>query len=304
MSRDNITTTSRRAFLAQTGAATLAATLWSSRSRAATRPPLCVFSKHLQFLDYTELARTCSEIGLDGIDLTVRKGGHVLPERVKEDLPKAVETIRAAGLQVPMITTNLKSGNDSFAADTLETASALGIPYFRIGGHRYEKTGDPREQLTAVETDLRSLAALAEANGMKAGYHNHSGVNYVGAPLWDLLRLYEAIGSPSLGSNFDIGHATVEGAYGDWDITARALLPHIHMVAVKDFVFEGRKPRWVPLGKGVVETTDFFRILRRADFVGPVSLHVEYKVASDEFMIKQIRNGVETLRTALRDAGY
>ena len=38
---------------------------------------VCIFSKHLQFLDYDTLGKILAEMGLDGIDLTVRTGGHV-----------------------------------------------------------------------------------------------------------------------------------------------------------------------------------------------------------------------------------
>ncbi len=45
-----------------------------------------LFSKHLQFLGYKEMAKATVEAGLDGVDLTVRPGGHVLPENVERDL--------------------------------------------------------------------------------------------------------------------------------------------------------------------------------------------------------------------------
>ena len=34
-----------------------------------------LFSKHLQFLNYTEMAEAASEMGFDGLDLTVRPKG-------------------------------------------------------------------------------------------------------------------------------------------------------------------------------------------------------------------------------------
>ena len=55
------------------------------------RVTACVFSKHLQFLDYEEVGKTAKNMGFDGIDLTVRPRGHVLPERVEDDLPRAVQ---------------------------------------------------------------------------------------------------------------------------------------------------------------------------------------------------------------------
>ncbi len=47
--------------------------------------PIFAFSKHFQFLeDFGELSDAILEAGLDGIDLTVRPGGHVEPEEVEE----------------------------------------------------------------------------------------------------------------------------------------------------------------------------------------------------------------------------
>ena len=66
---------------------------------------ICVFSKHFQWTDVKKASGIAKDIGFDGIDLTVRAGGRVLPERVESDLPTAVETVRRAGLEVPMITT-------------------------------------------------------------------------------------------------------------------------------------------------------------------------------------------------------
>jgi len=43
-----------------------------------------MFSKHLEQLNYEELADTIAEIGLDGVDLTVRSPGHVLPDGLAE----------------------------------------------------------------------------------------------------------------------------------------------------------------------------------------------------------------------------
>jgi len=86
-----------------------------------------VFSKHLQWLDYPEMAATAREIGFDGVDLTVRPNGHVLPERVKEDLPKAVEALKAEGLLADRMTTAITDPDDVLTLDVLETAAKTGV---------------------------------------------------------------------------------------------------------------------------------------------------------------------------------
>ena len=269
-------------------------------------PPLCVFSKHLHFLDYKALARTCRELGLDGVDLTVRPGGHVLPEQVETKLPEAVEAIRAEGLDVPMITTRFTDDKDPSLRAVLETARQCGIPYFRIGSHKYADQGPILDQLAGFTEEIRALMQVAEPLGLTAGYHNHSGKNYVGAPLWDLHRMYEAIGSERLGANFDVGHAMVEGAFGDWEITARLLAPWVRMMAVKDFVFEGNRPLWVPLGEGIVDTAAFLRIFReQANFSGPISMHFEYRIRNNDHMIEEVGKAVQHMRNEVYPkAGY
>lgn len=262
----------------------------AARSQEATpkAPTTCVFSKHLQFLDYRELAETCRDIGVDGVDLTVRPGGHVLPKNVKRDLPAAVEAIRDAGLQLSMITTNLISGDDPTAQPILTTASELGIKYFRVGGLRYDGVRSPAEQLPGFVEDLRSLAQLAAELNMVAAYHNHSGANQVGGPLWDLHHLLEKVDSPHLGSNFDPGHAMVEGAGGAWLANTLLMAPWVETMSVKDFGWRGDRPRWSPLGEGIVPLEEMLRLLRAEGFAGPISIHVEYKVDSHQAMIETI----------------
>src|SRR5262250_2243429 len=97
----------------------------------------CFFSKHLASMDWTRLARSVKQLGFGGIDLTVRPGGHVLPERAADDLPKAVAAIRAEGLSVPMITTGLTSAQDPAAKPILATAGKLSIPFFKPGYYKY-----------------------------------------------------------------------------------------------------------------------------------------------------------------------
>ena len=45
------------------------------------RLPIVYFSKHLQWLDWEHMAGTAKELGFDGLDVTVRKGGHESPRQ-------------------------------------------------------------------------------------------------------------------------------------------------------------------------------------------------------------------------------
>jgi hypothetical protein len=113
---------SRRSILA--GAAALLATPAAAKSKLK----VSIFSKHLQFVQGTELAKAASEIGFDGVDITVRKGGHIAPEQVKETLPPLVATLRKQGLEVPMITTEIVDADTPHAEDVIRTASDTPAP--------------------------------------------------------------------------------------------------------------------------------------------------------------------------------
>jgi L-ribulose-5-phosphate 3-epimerase len=116
-----------------------AALLGVMKSRADTAPvklKVAIFSKHLLFLHGADLPEAAAKIGFDGIDLAVRKGGHVAPERVKEDLPALVATIREHHLEVPMLTTDIADVDTPHCEDILRAMSELGIKHYRWGGFK------------------------------------------------------------------------------------------------------------------------------------------------------------------------
>jgi sugar phosphate isomerase/epimerase len=262
------------------------------------RPPLCLFSKHLPKLNYAELAHTVKQMGFDGVDLTVRPGGHVLPERAAEDLPRAVETVRGQGLAVSMITTGLTSASDPAARPTLATAGRLGVPLFKLGYWQYSAGTPIESRLAEVRRDVAALVAMGKEHGVAAGYHNHSG-NYVGAAVWDIHSIIGDMDPKWIGYYFDPCHATAEGGEGGWQISLRMALARIKMVAIKDFFWEKRAGKWemhmCPLGEGMVRWPQFFSELRAARFSGPISMHVEYEPADENAIVRDfafLRNQV------------
>src|SRR5271156_1698983 len=121
---------------------------------------ICVFSKHLQWASMSDAASIARDIGFDGIDITVRAEGHVLPERVETDLPAAVAAIHRAGLAVPMITTDIMSVETPHADAVLKTASQLGIHNYRWGFVKYPADKGIAQGLVELRPQMKALAAL------------------------------------------------------------------------------------------------------------------------------------------------
>src|SRR5947199_7134500 len=124
---------SRRAMLAG-GAALMSRPLVSNPLPSKEKLKVAIFSKHLQFISGEALAKAIAELGFDGVDITVRKGGHVEPERVARDLPALAAIFKQHGLEVPMITTDIVDAATPFAEDILKTMAGLGIHHYRFGG--------------------------------------------------------------------------------------------------------------------------------------------------------------------------
>jgi L-ribulose-5-phosphate 3-epimerase len=179
---------SRRAVLA-TAATLLAQARAGDEKRAKSKLKVAIFSKHLQFLQGDDLAKAAAEMGFDGIDLTVRKGGHVEPERVREELPALVAIIRRHGLEVPMITTDIVDAETPYAEPTLKAMAELGIRNYRWGNLKYSADQPLAAQLEGMKARVAKLAALNTRYKACAMYHTHSGAGLVGASIWDLYLL-------------------------------------------------------------------------------------------------------------------
>ncbi|MEZ5367201.1 MAG: sugar phosphate isomerase/epimerase family protein [Bryobacterales bacterium] len=272
-----MSTMTRRAMLAAGAGAAMA----SAATGAAKRPTLCLFSKHLPWMGYAEMAKTLKSMGFPGVDLTVRDKGHVLPENAARDLPKAHEALRAEGVELPMITTGLLSNDDPTARPTLYTAAKLGVPFFKLGYYRYRDISKLTATLADVKPQVDSLAALASHAGICGGFHNHSGA-YVGSAVWDSYSLLKDVDPGSIGFYFDPCHATIEGGKAGWEISFYRVAPRLKMIACKDFYWDKVKGKWdavmCPLGQGMVNYPKFFQMLAKSGFTGPISLHVEYEV--------------------------
>ena len=304
---------SRRSLLAATAAAILA-----RPTLAASKLKVAIFSKHLQFLQSDALAEAASTIGFDGIDITVRKGGHVAPERVQHDLPELAATIRRHKLDVPMITTDIVDAESPYAEQILKTMSELGIRNYRWGGLKYAPNQSYAAQLESMKPRVAKLATLNEKHKVCAMYHTHSGPGQVGASIWDLYILLKDLDPDTIGVNYDIGHSTIEGGLAGWINSYRITGKYVRGIAVKDFLWEkdakgNWQPRWKPLGDGMVRFPQFFAMVAESGFAGPLQLHFEYPLRGSENgkdvppeargeVLSAMKRDLATLRGYLRQA--
>ena len=108
------------------------------------------FAKSFQDLPLDKFCRKLYEMGFDGIDLTVRKGGVIEPDDVERRLPEAVNVIHEAGLKYLFLTTDITDA-DAKSEKLLATAASLGVDRFKLGYYRYGPFGKLRSQIDDVK---------------------------------------------------------------------------------------------------------------------------------------------------------
>ena len=258
-----------------------------------------MFSKHLQFLNYEETAETMKAAGLDGADLTVRPGGHVLPENVTTDLPKAVNAFEKKGLKVGMMTSGINNASDPYTESVLKTASEAGIQYYRLGYYNYIDNLGIEKSIEKHQKQLEKVANLNAKYNMQGGYQNHSGTR-IGGPVWDVWMLVKDFDPKLIGCQYDIRHATVEGGFS-WPLALKLLQDHVQTIVIKDFRWvktnEGWEDESVPLGEGMVNFDKYFRLLKELNIRAPITLHFEYPLYKGNNLTKKEKRkqAIETI---------
>jgi sugar phosphate isomerase/epimerase len=202
----------------------------------------------------------------------------VLPAKVTEDLPRAVEAAHKAGLKVEMITTDIKSVKEPHTEAVLKAAAKAGVKVYRLGNWNYDPKLGVEGTIEKLRPDFRELAALNQSLGLHGAVQNHAGTRLGGA-VWDLHLLLRDIDPRWVGVQYDIRHAIVEGAQS-WPLPLRLLAPWIRCTDIKDFKWLQAPGKGtidnVPLGEGIVPFDAYFKQAKELNLGGPISLHLEY----------------------------
>lgn len=299
---------SRRSFIKKSSVLAAAAPFLSSDLLSAKEgtdlplPKIHIFSKHLQFLDYNAMSEMVKEMGFDGIDLTVRPNGHVLPERVADDLPKAAEAMKKVGLPPSLFCTAVESAVNATDVKLLQTAAQLGFKYYRMNWYRYPEKQSMPAALSKFSETIGGLAKLNKKLGIVGCYQNHAG-KLIGSSIWEIYELLKKAAPENMGTQYDIRHAVVEGGLS-WQNGLNLILPRIRTIAIKDTIWDNRTGKWatqnVPLGQGMVDWDTYFKILKQNKVQVPFCLHLEYPIGGAERGATRLTSDPNTVYAAMR----
>jgi len=277
-----------------------------------------MFSKHLQELSIVEAARRAQAIGFEGLDLTVREGGHIAPEDARTQLPEAKRALADLGMDIPMLTTNISSTESPHAEEIMTMAQSLGIANLKLGYWPYRPFGSIHAQLDDVRRKLDGLEKLAGETGVRLCIHTHSGntLSAVEAVVYLLLKDRDP---RRLGAYVDPMHMTVEGGKSGWQQGLDLVQDYIALMSVKSAGWfrtdnpETGEATWqaklVPVQQGTVRWREFLSCMQQVGFEGTVSFHSEYQGGSSwrdltlDELLEQTQADLAYLRPLFAAAG-
>ena len=270
---------------------------------------LVLFSKTFKGVDAEGLVKAAHKYGLEGYDLCVRPGYAVNPDNVAQALPELVKLLGSEGFCVPMVTapTDLVRPDEPWIEPLLAAMRESGVKLLKLGYVGYDPA---REAYWAKVDGLRETLSrwekLAGKHQIKILYHTHSG-SYLGLNCAALMHLLRGFDPEHIGAYIDPAHLTIDGE--PFAVGAGMVREYLAAVGLKDTLIsrsaaedEGRySAQWVPAGEGSVAWSEVFKELARVGFDGPLSIHAEYRAATQEEHLAKLKPEVEYFRRK-RDA--
>jgi len=223
-------------------------------------------------------------VGFDGVQWTVRPGGHVEPAKAAAELPRLCRIAESRGLKNRSICTAIKPG-DADAETILKAAADCGIAMHRPAYFFYdEKTESFAQSLERIRRGFAELARLGEKTGVKATYQNHSswGPSVFGGLIWDVYECVKDLDPKYIGVEYDPMHAYFETNLS-WTHGFDLIAPWIAAIDLKDFHYrpDPKNPKMmkkamVGAGDGIVPWGEVRKLQAANGVKVPYILHFEY----------------------------
>ena len=305
----------RRNFLQQTASLATAQAIASAffplsttahaASSSTSDHPIAIFAKVFQKHSFSQLADVVEKTNADGVEATIRSGGHIDPTAsdYASQVGKMVSELAARDKRLLIAATDINSVSKE-NRQLLTVLKDNGVTYYRLGYYNYKPHVSPVDQVKQFADQAKALADLNGQLGIVGLYQNHAGKANVGNLIWDLAILLDGIPVSQLGVALDLRHLRAEIG-GSYETAVDAIRSHIASVYLKDTKrtgSDGQSLQEVALGHGMVSKA-LFRDAIKSVAPAPLSVHVEYlgqkpHPPGDDAMVTQAyRDDVATLRS-------
>lgn len=236
-----------------------------------------VFTKAWKAVPLERLGELVRRMGFEGVELPVRPGFQVEPERADRDLPSAARHLADAGVPI-------RSVASAAEESTIMACADAGVPLLRIMApvRTDESYADAEER---YRREFDALLPALDRAGVTLGVQNHAGrqvANAIG--LRSLIGRYDP---RHVAAVWDAGHEAVAGT--EPELAIDTIWPHLRIVNLKNAIWLQTaeagaasaewSPYWTAGRLGLSPWPRVAAELRRRGYAGPVCLTAEYSGA-------------------------
>jgi len=227
-------------------------------------------------LKYTpeQMAQTLDEIGLD-LELTLRKQGHITPEKAPDELPVMAAALAKKGRRILWVALDTVRPDEPHWEQAIRVAQRAGVPQYRHRGFRYVAGKPLKAQIANFNSMAKEFAAVNKAVGIQGVYQIHAGASMAGSAAWDLDLILDGVDPRHFGVAFDPRHVMIEQGQS-WPNAIQLLAPRTVALCMKSFKWDGDKVVDVPLGQGRVQKPVVDQIIAAHGGPLPICIHIEY----------------------------
>ncbi len=133
-----------------------------------------LFTDNLADLSIEEVCKSAKQAGFDGIDLTLRPGGHVLPENAEMGMSGARQIADRTAMSIPMASTAVTDANP-LAETVFASCAHYGVRRVKLGYWQYQPFGTLSQQIDAARRRIERLVKLGNKYDVLPCIHVHSG---------------------------------------------------------------------------------------------------------------------------------
>ena len=254
-----------------------------------------VFSKVWKHLSLDALARQIREMGFDGIELPVRPGFQVQPDRIEQGLLEAVRIFGQYGLKIASVAAEPD-------ARTIRALGEAGVPLLRILVNVPPESSYMSTMDEAV-AQFESLVPILDEAGVTLGIQNHC--NREVSSTMGLRYLVYRFDPKHVGAVLDIGHCGLAGETPD--LALDMIESHLCLVNFKNaFRYRTNAPEapkaewgihWTTGRHGLADWQGAAEELKKRQYTGDICLTAEYDEVMQGDLDRLIREDLEYARS-------
>ncbi|MFE5322710.1 sugar phosphate isomerase/epimerase family protein [Paenibacillus sp. NPDC056579] len=272
-----------------------------------------LFPKFFQSLDVHRLAEVAQASGFDAVDLVVRDGYWVTPERFAVEAPAFVQAMQRNHMKVEFATTGFSPEMLAQDDTPLKVMSDIGIRGFRMSYFSYDEREPLFAQMEQARASMQQMAELCAKYNLKAVYQVHHGERMLIHHAYAALTLVDGLPAEHVGIMLDPGNQFHEGT-DNWKRAIATLGAYLAGMGMKDarYVFnsedkaapnKGWSKQWTPCQDGVTNWHVIAKALHEAKFQGVLNFQPFYHSNNLDLLIPALQEEVAYIKKAMQETG-